>query len=101
MNTAAQYYELGTCLVLSESLRTIVDQFDLCVEIELARLSLERSPDFEDNGVVSWGRVTKNELRALIELDETDKWDDFVSLFPAITVPDNWVTLLYGGHRGE
>jgi hypothetical protein len=66
------YGQFGNIAAIDLNRRTVLEVFDIAVHLSQARVVLERAADFEDERIVSWGRLTLNEIRGLFACVQTD-----------------------------
>ena len=57
----------GTLAAFSRSTRSLLDWVSIAISREDAQLALGRPPDFDDSHVVSWGHISLEEARQLVE----------------------------------
>jgi hypothetical protein len=97
--------ELGTITAVDIASRTLVDSLEIAVPLDAARVALLRKPDFDDRLIVSWGRLTREEVVGLLALehderDRADLQDEFDALLAGAT--PRCFTLYYSERsRGE
>ena len=92
------YKDWGMLAAVSRPGNSLVYYTDLIVSVEKARSALGRAPDFEDSHVVSWGRLTFDEVERLLRLQpypefQAEWFEDLQRLFGP--VGSSIVTLYY------
>lgn len=65
--------EFGAIFAINLDRRALIDSTEIAVHISQARAALGRAPDIEDDRIVSWGYLTRDELLSLAACEEDER----------------------------
>jgi hypothetical protein len=64
--------EFGTISAIDLNRRTLIDSIEIAVHVLQARAALGRAADFEDEQIVSWGHLTRDEMLSLAACEQNE-----------------------------
>jgi hypothetical protein len=65
--------EFGTISAIDLDRRALIDSIEIAVRVSRARAALGRAADFEDERIVSWGRLTRDEMLSLAACEQDER----------------------------
>ena len=64
----------GVLSAIDAQRRALADAVEIFVPLEAARLAIDRTPDVDESSIVAWGRITSEEVAAVLLFEETEEF---------------------------
>lgn len=92
--------DIGHVVLVDRSKRAIAARFELFLDRDTAQEWLGRAPDVVANELVSWGRVTPDQINSLFDLcDDQDGAEMFAAAVAKHAASDTFISLFW--HSGR
>jgi hypothetical protein len=93
----------GTIAAVDLNRRTLIDSIAIAVHVSRVRAVLGRAADFEDERIVSWGHLTRDEVLSLAacEQDEGDRAELLLELDHLLSRTERFAITLYYQYDGQ
>lgn len=64
----------GTLAVIDMEQRDLAGTLEVCADRDSARRAMRRSPDVDDEHMISWGGITREEAIRVISIDDESRF---------------------------